>query len=389
MNSDLRREWNSMCRRLVERIATRSSDLTRDPVTITSDFFTDEERFEREKLFLRDTPLFVGLSREVQEEGDTLLFEDAGPSVIIVRTAGGALKAFLNVCPHRGGKLLKESCSRDSFVCPYHAWRFDLEGKLTARPRDEAFSDDEVGKRLTRVPVGEWAGMIFVRCEPGDESLDVEGFLGPIASLMKSLDLHVARLIESEVVESEANWKLVLDTNCEAYHVPSTHPTTINRWTMPYIYIQDSYGAHHRFSGPSRDMAEWVDLDEAEWPDSGYRGVHYIFPNTILTVTGYPESSLVVQHFYPSEEVGRSRAVTKTYAGFGQDGEEFLKRAHAGHQFMMHVLTTEDFPMAEDLWKNFRSLSQPTTIQEGRNEHILQDYHRRIAAAVGMPIGSD
>jgi phenylpropionate dioxygenase-like ring-hydroxylating dioxygenase large terminal subunit len=386
MNNELNQEWLRMSRRLIKHIADKTSDLSGVNLVASSELYTDPKRFEAERQLLRTTPQFVGLSKEAPDAGDTLLFAQFGSSIIVVRTETGALKAFLNRCPHRGSKLVTEPCQKKAFTCPYHAWRFDLDGLLVNRPMSAAFDDNGAENHLTPVPVGEWCGLIFVICSPGEGGIDIETFLGSMAPLIKSMELANARLVCSESIDVNANWKLSMDANCEPYHVPAVHPQTINNWIVPYVYLQDTYGKHHRYSSPGRKFKELVALDESEWPDSNYSAVHFIYPNTVLTITGDPESTLNISSFYPRDRIGQSLAVNRTYIPFGLDRDGIVEQNKMGHDFVMNVLRTEDFPMAEQVWENFCELVDPARLQLGQNEHLLQCYHRDIAEDVGMPL---
>ena len=386
MNTELSKEWLSMRQRMAKHIIDKSSDLSDENVVTSSALYTDPRRFEAEQKLLRTSPQFVALSQELAKPGDTLLFENTGPSIILVRTESGELNAFLNRCPHRGAKLVTQSCANKAFTCPYHAWRFDLEGELIKRPMTEAFDDNNAENQLIRVPVGEWGGLIFVICSPGKDEINVEDWLGSMAPLVKNMELAKASLVHSEALAVKANWKLSMDANCEAYHVPVVHPQTISHMVAPYIYLQDSYGKHHRYSGPSREFKDLVNAGSSDWPDSNYSAVHFIYPNTVLTITGDPTPLLNISSFYPGENIGQSLSLNRTCLPFGLKQEEHGKLATMAHDYVMNVLKTEDFPMAEQVWENFSSLGEPAKLQLGRNEHFLQNYHRDIAADIGMPI---
>ncbi len=386
MNPELEKEWASMRRRMVKHLADKSSDLSSVSTVISSELYTDPERFKAEQQLLRTSPQFVALSQQLSEPGDTLLLDHTGPSIMVVRTASGELKAFLNRCPHRGAQLVSEPCNNKNFTCPYHAWRFDLEGALLKRPMGEAFDDNNSENHLTAVPVGEYGGLIFAICSPGEGSVDVKALLGSIAGLLKNMELERAALVCSEALAVDANWKLSMDANCEPYHVPVVHPQTISHMVIPYVYLQDSYGKHHRYSSPSRTFKDFPSIDEHDWPESNYSAVHFIYPNTVLTMTGDPKSLLNISSFYPGKSIGQSLALNRTYTPFGENGEKHTALAKMAHEYVMNVLRTEDFPMAKQVWDNFYALDQPARLQFGRNEHFLQNYHRDIAADINMPI---
>jgi len=161
-------EWRSMQRRLVAHLrAPRSSDLADKTSTIDASVYTDVDRFEAER---------------------RLLFDEAGPPIVVVRANNGELRAFLNLCPHRGSRLVDSFDSSPRMTCPLHAWNFDLEARLTGLPQAVAIEGlDRDAHGLVAVPVEEWGGMIFVCVDP-DGEIHVEDFLGPIGPLLASLD---------------------------------------------------------------------------------------------------------------------------------------------------------------------------------------------------------
>ena len=229
MDEWLAAEWRGMQRRCLDCIARRCSELAPEVLVTSAGIYTDAARHsaERELLFMR-TPLLAGLSSELPDAGSVLLFDAFGPPVFIVRREDGGLAAFRNVCPHRGARLVNDTRKRTSFVCPFHAWRFDADGHLVSRPLEDAFACASAGRELVRVPVAERHGLVFVRLDPAAGAIDVEEFLGPIAPLIRSFRLEETDHVRTDAVVTEANWKLVVDVSCEGYHVPATHATTLS-----------------------------------------------------------------------------------------------------------------------------------------------------------------
>ncbi len=134
-------------------------------------------------------------------------------------------------------------------TCPFHGWTYDFEGKLIGLPGEKGFEGidrEELG--LMRVPVAEWHGMIFVKASPGDEEIDVEGFLGSFAPELAQLDFANARPVIKSRLEVDANWKLALDTYGESYHFATLHPATIGRMSYTDVMFYDSYPPHHRLA---------------------------------------------------------------------------------------------------------------------------------------------
>ncbi len=388
MASDLlQEEWLQMRRRLVQRVADREADLQPQSLTISSSNYVCERRFalEKQKVFL-NSPLLAAMSCELTEAGDSLVFEAAGPSILLVRQNDGSLAAFLNRCVHRGMKLAATSRG-DAFVCPYHGWRFGLDGHLLSRPRDDAFDPDEA-RSLHRVPVSEWAGLIFVCADPAAPEFEAREFLGPMADLIAAMELDQASLVARDALEVDSNWKMALDTFCESYHVPATHPETLAPQLVPLVAIDDSFGRHHRYSGPNRYMLDCVGKPEAEWPQSHYSAVHYLFPNTTFTFADAIDGQTPVFamfRLFPGSNPGQALALSTTCkpAGASAEADEAFQ---ALHDHVLHIVRTEDFHMARSLWQNYSSAPQATPVVFGRNEMILQRYHTDLAELVGMPL---
>ncbi len=377
-----------MRRRIAQRIAGRGSDMTDHVVELPVSNYTDPARFEAEKRILfGETPLLAGFSGELTETGSVMLFDGAGPGVFIVRRADGSLGAWLNFCPHRGARLVRDSGKRASFSCPFHAWRFDHDGKLAGRPLGECFEGATGSTDLIAVPVAEKYGMVFVKAMPSDTSIDVDAFLGPIAPLLGSFALDGAIPVGKDSYRVETNWKIALETGCEGYHVPAAHAKSLAPQLVPFLTIHDSYGLHHRYCGPTREHLHCVGKPEVEWPETSYGAVHYIYPNVVFSYTSAIDGEvpvLALLRLFPGDNPGETQVVHNLYkpaAAKDQDNAPFV----ALHNAIIQINQQEDLVIAHDVWRNYSALPSAQTIMHGRNEMVLQNLHRQIADAIGMP----
>ena len=178
-------------------------------------------RLEQEGLFAKMW-LCVGREADIPTAGDYFTHQIAGESVIVMRGGDGAVRAFYNVCRHRGARLLDAACGKglSRVVCPYHAWTYRLDGTLAQVPRmDEGFERESFG--LVPVRLGTWAGFIFLNLDAEAEPL--ETYLADLPDLarFKMEDLRLGKRIEYEVA---ANWKLICENYSECYHCPGVHP---------------------------------------------------------------------------------------------------------------------------------------------------------------------
>jgi phenylpropionate dioxygenase-like ring-hydroxylating dioxygenase large terminal subunit len=170
-----------MQRRMAAHIAAGSTtDFAPAPMLNDATVYTDPARLALEKRELfNKLPLLAGLSSNIPESGDMMLFEEAGPSIIIARTRTGKVNAFLNTCTHRGAKLVRDCTRRQRLTCIFHAWTFDLNGKVVGMPGKAGFEGvDPKTRGLVPVPVQEWNGMIFVIANPEIKEIEIRtGYL--------------------------------------------------------------------------------------------------------------------------------------------------------------------------------------------------------------------
>ncbi|MEZ4334266.1 MAG: aromatic ring-hydroxylating dioxygenase subunit alpha [Myxococcota bacterium] len=404
---DLAAEWRAMQRRLVAHIRSgQLSDYDPAPTTIAASVYTDPARLERERdRIFRDVPLLVGFSGELPRPGDRLLFDAAGPPILVVRGEDGRVRAFLNLCPHRGSRLVHDCTPSRRLVCPFHAWTFDLAGRLQGMALPAAFDGlDREAHGLVPVPVGEWGGMIFVRARPGaasseasgpsaaglrgeDAALDVVDFLGPAAPLFAALDLGTLECVASDVLPVASNWKFALDTFCEVYHVAVLHRDSLSKNLYPQVAIFDHYGLHHRYSGAGRDYEAIVDRPEDEWPAMHYQAVHYVFPNTTFAFTHALDGRTpVVSMFqlFPGAHVGESLTLARTYRRTGTDAAPADEVA-AMHRTVLGIVGDEDYWIAREATRGLAAAPADLRLVLGRSETLLRRYHAELERRVAHP----
>lgn len=169
--------------------------------------------------------LLLGREAELPNPGDWQM-EEVGPEeILMVRQKDGSVKAFYNVCQHRGNPLVSESKGTvlRRFVCKYHSWAFTPDGTLNFAPDKEDFPEgNPCGKvRLQELSCETFAGFIFVNMDPHCQSL--QSYLGPIWDDWAARDIHTWRRTMANTMWLPCNWKIVLDNFNESYHVPTVH----------------------------------------------------------------------------------------------------------------------------------------------------------------------
>lgn len=375
-------------RRVVAHLAHGgTTDLANAAVAIPAAEYTDTARFEAEQRELfGKLPLLACLSRDVAEPGDSFTFDAAGPAILIVRGQDRKARAFLNMCTHRGARLVTECQRRKLIVCPFHAWSFDTQGRLVGMPGEEAFEGVDRGARgLVPVPVGEWGGMIFVKAHAGEEEIDVEAWLGDMGPQLLALDLANAKPIKLDRVDTEANWKYCLDTYGEAYHFQALHTATFGETTISNVALCDTFGPHYRVFFTNQGYQDYVGKDESEWPVVPYGGSHFIFPNSIVYGAPMPGGGNMVGMYrlYPGESVGKCFTLLSVHRASDVPAETPDEAFGQAHDYIVHVVSTEDYSVSKEGQRNLQHVPAGFEVVFGRNEAALQNTHQHIDALIG------
>jgi phenylpropionate dioxygenase-like ring-hydroxylating dioxygenase large terminal subunit len=193
---------------------------------IPAERYVDPEYFalEHEHIWSRSWVLAAHQS-EIREPGQFVLAEDTGSPIVVVRGRDGVVRAFYNACQHRGAAVVQEPCGQlNAFKCPYHAWVYDLEGHLIARPDEHDFSGDIEGLELASVRCESWGGWIFINRDPAAAPL-LET-LGDIPAEMDDFRVDELRQAHKLSMEIACNWKVLLEAFLEVYHLKHIHPNT-------------------------------------------------------------------------------------------------------------------------------------------------------------------
>jgi phenylpropionate dioxygenase-like ring-hydroxylating dioxygenase large terminal subunit len=205
-------------------------------------------KLETEKLWPR-VWLMACREEQFKKVGDYVTFDIGQESFLFVKVTADRIKAYFNVCQHRGRRLkdLLSGNTAPLIYCPFHGWRYNLDGsihKIYSRA-DWAgcpnFTDEDM--RLREVRMEKWAGWLWISMDPKIEPL--LDYLSPVPELLQAYELQATRFAWAKSVVVQCNWKVVVDAFNEAYHAPATHPTTF-RYGAPGSYNK-IYGRHGAF----------------------------------------------------------------------------------------------------------------------------------------------
>jgi len=205
--------------------------------TLPSSWYRSESVFavEKERIFCREW-VCIGRAEELAEPGASRVLEVLGESVILVRNRAGVLRAFYNVCRHRGARLCQVTGGEERaaplpggihgarIVCPYHRWSYDLDGRLVGAPHLMAESAFE-RERFSLYPVGLecWGGFVFLHLSPeGAQPLAAQ--LDAIPERLTRYPLETLRIAHTIHYSVAANWKVICENYNECYHCAGVHP---------------------------------------------------------------------------------------------------------------------------------------------------------------------
>jgi Rieske 2Fe-2S family protein len=215
-------------KRAGRKAAPAREPLQRLEAGLPASWYRDPEHYRRElEAFWYGRWIAVAREEEIPGPGDYRVAEIGTQSIVVVRGADGTLRAFHNTCRHRGSILCtaaQGSFARNRIVCPYHAWTYDLGGRLIATPRrmpTPDFDPEKLG--LYAVAVGAWGGFVFVHLA-GRKAPPLAEALGELPEQFARYGFAGLRSARRIVVDVHANWKLLAENFAECFHCPPVHP---------------------------------------------------------------------------------------------------------------------------------------------------------------------
>lgn len=272
--------------------------------------YTNEEQLELERAILfRCHWQLAGHVSNAPEPGDYFCFDVAGERAIIVRGKDNQIRAFHNVCRHRGSRVVvnESGTCGSALVCPFHGWSYNLDGTLRTVSQPRAVPKlDPVEQGLVPLEFEVWRGFMFVRFKPGPQPA--------VSDILARHDAETALYRPSEAEptgkgfwsqEIRSNWKCVRDVDNEGYHVPMAHPGLQDLYGENYFDEQWKDGTARTFAPMKSDhnrlwsvRAYNTVLPEIDYlPESHRRAWLYIgmFPNLVLFF--YPDSMGFYQEY--------------------------------------------------------------------------------------------
>jgi Rieske 2Fe-2S family protein len=349
---------------------------------------------ERERIWWGDW-VCIGREEELPEPGDYLVRDVAGESIFVVRNAEGELHGFYNVCSHRGTKFLDDEPAtghvRKAFVCPYHAWAYDLNGCLIGTPNvkeDERF--DREGYPLHGFHVSTYAGFVFVNLSRDEPRplIDQMGEGAESLLMFERFKLAELRVGVRIVYEVAANWKIVVENYNECLHCPQVHPELVQ--VVPLFRFGEVWDEETRDDGNwmREGATSFTVTGESELPKfpdlqpEDYRMYYgaYQFPNlmlnlhpdTVMYYLGFPtgpnHTTVVSEYLFRPETIAdpsvfKPEPVVELWDLISKQDWSVCERAHTG--VGSRAFTTGIYP---------------------RQDRFLYDFNERYRKQMGRPL---
>jgi Rieske 2Fe-2S family protein len=363
--------------------------------TLPSEHYYSHEQYdlERERLWFEQW-VYVGRSDTVAAAGQFKTVDVVGESILVTRNQEGRLRAFYNVCSHRGSRLCEEpeGTTRAVFQCPYHAWCYDLDGKLVATPRVDRDEVDRSTLGLKPIHVDEWQGFMFVNMSRVAPPSVRESFERDYGSPLRFERHEMHNLVTIRSTESvvAANWKILVENYNECLHCPIVHPELVE--VIP-TYKKGDTGDHKRLDGGvlittggtsySRDgKARSVVLpgmtDEQAHSIFGCQ----VFPNMFIDVAG---SNVVSTRLVPD-------GPTKTHVFTDY---LFMPEDVASDDFdpepvvqFCELVAGQDYAVSERVQRGITSLGFVHGVYPARDDYVHQfneHYRKTMASEPNLP----
>ncbi len=350
--------------------------------------YIDPQRFDQElaKLFQPSMNL-VAHASELGEPGAFLTRDLLGAPVLLARGEDGTVRAFLNVCRHRGATLETRERGRcKRFVCPYHAWTYDNDGALATVRHAAGFPTlDREAIRLAELPCVEAAGFVWVCPRPrpgsGPEARLRDAGSETVLSELVALGTPQCKVFASHRRVWKANWKLVVDGGLESYHFRVAHKDTVGPYFADNVCPFEMLGDHTRTILPRSTMLELSDRPRDEWNLRKTAHVLYaLFPNASLLVQERHFDLIVSTPLSVDETLIE---ITTLVPDPGPDGfsEKAQRYWAANHAFTRQTLD-EDFAIAERIHRGIASGANES-FRFGLFEGALSAWHDVIDAKLG------
>jgi phenylpropionate dioxygenase-like ring-hydroxylating dioxygenase large terminal subunit len=325
----------------------------------------------------------VGANALLENTGDYFLFEQLDSSVIVVKGKDGIIRAFLNVCRHRGVKLLeeKEGHIKRNIVCPYHAWAFDTTGCLKGIFHPQGFQDISADTHsLIELDCEIRFGMIFVILNPDLRGkFDFDAYFKEATEMLSQYDLSDHVPFYPVKGTKDCNWKLLVDGGLESYHVQIAHSKTISPIFLDNVSVFGENKFHNTIIFPKKSIKTLQHEAESNWELREHANLLvHLFPNT--TILMLPDHAMIMSSF-PKDE--KTSAISAFMLVPEKPETEKAKNYWRRNADMFWNAIEEDNDMAILQQKSFNSYPD-TYMTIGSYEKLILQFENLVDEALDV-----
>ena len=371
---------------MLANVERDSGDLTADVMHLPVSRYRDVAQWRREieEIYHR-VPLVMALSVDIPRPGDLTAFEIAERPVVTIRGEDGVARAFLNVCRHRGARVVPTGFGHERrLTCPYHSWVYDTCGALVGVTQRELFGEINVSG-LIELPTAERAGLVFAVLTPG-AAMDIDDWLGDMAGALEMLELGTMHRFETTTELESGNWKTTADGYLDGYHIGYLHRNNIGSRSITNRNTYDLFGPHVRIGFANKPIVgmKGTPIDDWDLPEA-MSLVHYVFPN--ISLSGQPGRPMMMSRMMPGPTVNRSTVMQYHYSRTPIDTDTAREAMEARRALYAAVTGDEDFVTVLGINDSLSAVSEESFLF-GRNETGNQNLHSWVAKLTGAEVGS-
>ncbi|MEM9758757.1 MAG: aromatic ring-hydroxylating dioxygenase subunit alpha [Pseudomonadota bacterium] len=374
---------------LLERLAERVTGKRAQPESrahrIPVSNYTLAQRFELELgALFHQMPQIVAHGSQIPNTGDALAYDWLGLPLVTMRDRAGKVGTFMNVCRHRGMRLLQDegSYALKSLICPYHTWTYGLDGQLRNVPRHESFTDLELRENgLVSLPTEERHGFVWVQATPNAD-MDLDAHLAGLGADLDMFGLPGVSFFTQSIKRVQCNWKLIQDAFLDGYHVVRLHKNTVGGFFPDAVAESDQVGRHIRNAVARNEIREAPELGADDLDLRHHATYSYtLFPNSVLIM--HPDYNSIISLF--PQSANETVFVHSMLVPTARMDDE--RRAHYERSFQLidaGVFEAEDIHVCVEAQRGFSSGANDTLLFGGL-ESAAADFHELIDEAIGSP----